>query len=362
MFIFAANLALMFIWYLILMRNENIKNGKKIYCSIVAIQWILIMGLRDQTIGSDTPQYARIYVDALQHTWGQSLEQFINAYFSFDTFNPFAEAGFDLFFMKPVQILGGNFQVFLFLETVFFIVLLTRFIYKYSDDAFISFFVFGGMLCQYMTGIMQSLAIALVVFIGFSFIVKRRLLPFIALVLFATTIHKSAWLFLPMYFLFKKEITKGYLTGVVIALPVLFLIQGFFADALFTWVGYEGYALSDHVGDNAAIYAALFLLMFLIVLWRRRAILDVSALASSGIHAIIAICLILPFTFSNSNALRVGFYYMFLLPLLFPDVIRSFPRKEQSVVLGIFVIIMSAISLLVISPRLWSGYYFFFME
>lgn len=77
-----------------------------------------------------------------------------------------------------------------------------RFIYKNSDDVCMSFvmFVSLGLYTFMVQGLRQAVAMSICLF-AFEFAKKKKLIPFLLLVFFAMLFHKTAIVFLVVYFI-----------------------------------------------------------------------------------------------------------------------------------------------------------------
>jgi len=104
-----------------------------------------------------------------------------------------------------------------------------RFIYKYSKLPWMSAYMF--LTLQFfdlsMSGVRQILSIAILLF-SYDFIINRKFIKFLLVVLLATTIHTSAVMFLIIYPLAKFKINKKfYLISGAIAIAVFIAFQYF---------------------------------------------------------------------------------------------------------------------------------------
>lgn len=121
---------------------------------------------------------------------------------------------------------------------------------KYSTEYMVSAFLFVASGCHIawmMNGLRQFLAVA-IIFAGTGFIVRKRLVPAIALILLAATVHTSALVMLPVVFIVQGKAwnkkTMLYIAVAVIAMVVFskraelmdVLLQGTeYENAITTW-------------------------------------------------------------------------------------------------------------------------------
>lgn len=106
---------------------------------------------------------------------------------------------------------------------------------KKSPFLFIYFFATLGMYTFMFTGTRQCLAMSICLF-SYVFIRKRKIIPFILLLVLAYFFHKSSILFLVTYFIYNRKITwyNMLIYGGISYLSMYYIenIQQFFNDAL----------------------------------------------------------------------------------------------------------------------------------
>ena len=194
----------MFIYYLLflaiiigstILRHKQSANNisKDSFLILVFICFWLIMGMKDITVGVDTKQYLLRYEnsrDAMQ----------------LGLLHP--EFGYNAIQYFFHDICGFSFHA--YCVSIYFVIvaILVNFIYRYVDDELIgiSIFVFS-LLSMYMSGLRQTLAISLIV-LSLNFVAKRKWQLFFPLIAIAFTIHNSAIIFSPLYFVWGLKLNK----------------------------------------------------------------------------------------------------------------------------------------------------------
>ena len=168
------------------------------------------------------------------------------------------ESGFGfIVFRDTIKILSGGsvtaFRVILALCQILPVIFVFR---KYSVSYMISAYLFvasGSHIAWMMNGLRQFLAVA-IVFAGTGFIIKRRLIPAIALILIAATVHTSALVMLPVVFIVQgKAWNKKTLLYMVVAVVAMFIFsrRADLMDVLLQGTEYEGTIETWHnMGDN----------------------------------------------------------------------------------------------------------------
>ena len=83
MAVYLINIALIIFWRLHYNQNR-VADSRKNYCTIVAIQWILISGLRGLDVGADTYAYYNVFENVKKYTRNGSIITFHDSLKSID--------------------------------------------------------------------------------------------------------------------------------------------------------------------------------------------------------------------------------------------------------------------------------------
>lgn len=163
-----------------------IKN-RKIYNCITLSMFILILGLRSPIVGADTLNYISHFYDA--RLTNISLKQFLNF-----------EPGY-IILNKFIGIFTNNGQVFLFVISLFMIFLFERIIAREIKLLSLGYFLFVtfAVYFQFFVIIRQVIA-SLILWSSIRCARKREFIKFIIYVILAMSFHKTAIIFIFLYF------------------------------------------------------------------------------------------------------------------------------------------------------------------
>ena len=206
--------------YAIFRHKKDAKiTGKDSFLILVFICLWFIMGMKNITVGVDTKQYLFRYENS-------------NEAMQYGFLNP--EYGYNAIQYFFHDICGFSFHAYCVIIYFVIVAVLVYFIYRYVDDELIgvSIFVFS-LLAMYMSGLRQTLAVSLII-LSLVFVEKRRWQLFFPLVAFAFTIHNSAIIFSPMYFVWGLRLNKKQ--AVIILFTTISAL--FFKDYLSPIVAY----------------------------------------------------------------------------------------------------------------------------
>lgn len=323
------------------------KRNKRV-CTMATINWIILSGCRDWSVGNDTVQYKVGHFDVTMQTdWTTIFQNFVNKYFYSDTVK---DPGYALL-EKIFQLFCTNYQLWLVSIAILFFVLLGRKVLCYSSNAMLSYIVFSTLFYGFfaITGLRQTIATALVVFVGIELIKEKKLIWFIVICLIATTIHASAICFLPFYWISKIKINRITLGGYWIAIIASFVQRYRLMAILQQIVGYEQY--SDNEGASAGTFMFLLLAMTLFTTIFYKQLLinedgEEDSMMRISINALFVASFFSSLLLINQNCMRVVQYFsifiMFLLPkfeVAFKEGVNRKTFNYVCVVLMIFLMV-----------------------
>lgn len=197
-------------------RNITNYNQKRIITFLLLLPAFLLIAFRNVSVGSDTFAYYSNYINLgnydsittpLSKTWMEPGYIFLAYYFSH---------------------FGLDYYYFQFLITAVYFFSTYKLIIKYSYNIGTSCFLFVTLGCMFgmMNQTRMWLSIAIVMF-SLQYIVDRKLLNFIIIIILASTIHVSSLVFLfayPICILIEKDLYKY--SFMIICLSGLVLLAG----------------------------------------------------------------------------------------------------------------------------------------
>lgn len=200
------------------------QRGSKKFIVIAFLLLFAVMGLRDvNAFGSDASgthgSYPIFYQRIGGTEWGALYSEGgenYNIAFSYLT---------KLIFVMT----DGNYQMYITVLSLFFVISYTRFIKKYSSSPIQSVLCFLGLL--YYTflfdALKQAVAVSILLY-AFDAIVDRKPIRFVIFTILATLFHFPALIFLPAYWIARMKVGRSY----ILLLAVLLLITYMYRDQL----------------------------------------------------------------------------------------------------------------------------------
>lgn len=215
--------------------GSNFIKPSKILIFFVISSLVLVSGLRNN-IG-DTYFY--------MHTYATTDFTFTNIEFTGDF-------GFNLFQMI-LQNFSSDPQILIFTTALITNSLIILVLAKYSRIFELAVYVYitSGMFTVSMNGIRQYLA-AGIIFIATNYLLNGNFKRYFVIILFASTIHQSALVLLPIYFIVRRK-AWSKITYALITLSI-FIVLGFnfFIELLFTTISNTKYGHYSEFQEGGA--------------------------------------------------------------------------------------------------------------
>lgn len=186
---------------------------------ILVLPYIVWAGFRSYSFG-DTGAYL------------QSFRECASSFGEIDTYiaGITKDKGFYLLMALEKSILGGSDRLYFLLLAAFQILIIMWMCRKYSEDYWFSIFLFVAStdyLSWTFNGIRQFAAVVMV-YAATPFILKKKYIPSIFIILLASTMHQSALLMLPVIFIIQGEAwNKKTILCILGALAALVFVDQF---------------------------------------------------------------------------------------------------------------------------------------
>jgi hypothetical protein len=310
----------------------------------------LICALRHVEFGPDPAGYVRSYLDLSYINLSDLWINFISG------------AGKDPFFYlfsKIISLFGASYQVWLAIIAALFIFSVSKLIYKYSNEAYLSFVALLslGYLYFSLTGLRQTLALAMVL-LSYSYLRERKLIPFVALVLLGTLFHASALIFLIAYPFANMKIGWKQVVGISVALVFAY----FFSNQVRALVAIIGWT------DTIALYATretgltisgfiIQLSIYLFCLYYKNGVLKADIKNLSFYNLLFLGLVFQAFTIVIAEAFRISMYFSIFSIVLIPKAIKA--EKERRIRMILYVVVYLALLLYFVSSGVFSDFSFF---
>jgi len=262
MSIWIGNIILLF-FYSVIINNKTMtyKQSKtSLLAVIMFIQLLLLYVFNDNTIFPDTRYYLKGFDYSLTVGWNDvpKIQHFST------------EIKFDLgwcYFTKLLSSLFNHNLILLFAAGFIFILSYFTVIMKYSLIPWLSIFLFIATVFYSSLFILrQSMAVAICLF-SIPYIIERKFLKFLFFIFIAFSFHKTALIFVLLYFLYPLKIDKNFFFPVII-MGLLFY-SGFKFILHFSATYLPGFAIYDSnifkMANYTSFSIALCIFVFIVI-------------------------------------------------------------------------------------------------
>lgn len=355
MAIYFINILIIIVLGFFLLHTNPSKEKKKFYCVICSFQWILLSGLRAWTVGNDTREYAKAFEQGFNTSWSSVFANCRDYLLGKDIEGK--DPGYFLL-QKIFQIFFDDYQLWLLFIAIVFMSVMGRWIYKYSSMPDISFLVFSVLFYAFYaeTGHRQTLATALVVFIGYEFSKKRQLGKFAIVAFIAFMLHKSSVVFILYYLIAEISITPLYILAMVVISYIVSTLGTELYGPIALMLGFADEQV-EYSGGGAETYATVLLILcvvsFCFYPWINKKRKDSKYIYNMVFLTVLATL----FVYQNQSFMRVQQYFSLIIMIIIPELIQAFEKKYR-VFPYLFVVGFLMAYFLQIRPE----YKFFFMN
>lgn len=322
MSIYILNLALIGLWYLFI-HPEKTTRRKRVFCLMCSLQMGLIAGFRADFVTKDGTMYHGLF-NGLQIGSLQGEIENVLHYLTGSSYLR-TDPGFYLF-EKVLQTIGCDWHQTVLLISLITTFLFAHFVIKESTNPAQSYLIYATIFFPFvsMMAMRQGLALSLALFVGYPLARERRLPMFLIVVVVAFLFHKSAIFAAPIYFLQGRPFSNKVFIGSVIAFLLLIPVAPrilLFANALFDFGGDYSTA---YVGTRTLVYVLGMGGVWLVAVALRGKISENNLELYDSLLWLLTVGLMFcAAAFTNSNALRAGYYYLIPSVLLIPMVIDA---------------------------------------
>lgn len=333
MFIYLINFALIIFW-------GNFLKDKRISSVMILTQMFLLLALGDISLGVDSGVYSEGYKYIARLDFADMLSR-LHLVHSADLRYPFAfESGY-VFLNWVIAHMGIDFKGFLIIISAFMMFSIGKFVMKYAEKPWISLLLYVSLgFFTYDFGILrQAMALHILLF-AFPAIIERDFKKFLLYVFIACLMHRTAIVFIPIYFFGNKKFNKNTILVsfwvdivLIVFMPILLerIVYPFFS-----YIG-KGTAVTQLVFSLNNLIILLMLIMVILFVF-----IDLKKCQSDVWRGILW-----AFTFSvfieiagsyNESIGRIIHYYYIYVILLIPKAIQSY-RERNTRLLVSFVLI-----------------------
>lgn len=236
--------------YFLVYNNHRIKEKKRkdLFLLICFIIFFILVGFRSFETGNDTQSYLESFNESISLRWD---------YLSRTRF----ESGF-AFLEVVIGSITSNNRIFLLIFSALFNISVYFFIKRYSDNYLLSVLMYVCLLFFYfsMTALRQFCAIIIVLF-AFRYVKSEKLIPFILLILLATTFHVTSIICLLLYPMYKIGFSRFKSIILILFAIIIMQLLSNMSSGIFSALGWD-YSYDVRMNDYSLANFLYFLTYF----------------------------------------------------------------------------------------------------
>lgn len=298
--------------------NESLVNKQKLkFTAISCFLLIIIIGLKDVSVGTDTERYLLHYLNDPIPDWKEGNVAG-------------AELGFR-YLEYWCNSIGFSWVSYSLLVSSIIVIPMGYFFYKYSDNLWASYMIYMtiGLFAMNMTGIRQSMACSMVV-LGMIMLLNKKYFWFVISIILGYLFHYSAIIaFIIAAIPFIKYKSHWQLT-LLLFIPLFARIGG---DVLFYFIGsymperYDGYESQQFSMNPMLELMWISIMIFSYISLRRGG--NVSQNIFSMYVMIVLFVSSIELSFHIYMAGRLSEYFETVIEACIPSFINRFPGSEK---------------------------------
>ncbi|NQP34740.1 EpsG family protein [Streptococcus suis] len=310
--------------------NPNSRMTKYIFIFFSFIPLLLLLGFRGISVGVDTYRYSNVFYRIVTDTLSRSDQDWLG--------NGFIILG------KIVNFLfGNNFVALNFIVAFFTLFFIYGAILKLSENPSLSLFLFFSfcLFYQSMNQSRQMLSIS-IIFYSFTYLIDRKIIGYMLLVLLAASIHNSAVIMIPFYFIANLKINKKIIAIYIISALLILLFSNRIIQLIASTSYGVIYSSTDYFQSSSSSFFNLFvrIVMLIGILIFYKKLINTSERYSLLINLIIWCTLFQIITLQVYIFARITTYFFVAYILLIPAVISLFKFNYKTKFIASLVVIL----------------------
>lgn len=349
---------LLIVFFAFIKNNSiNAEKENKIFFILTAVILIVVAGLRSRYTGTlDTDVYSAMFEKMCNYT---SFKSYFSGVYKVDSLFVFSEVAFHLFCYLLSKI-SNNPQLLLLTTSAINILSVLFFIKKNSENTEVATigYVCLGSFSFSMNGMRQALAMSICL-LSFELVKKKKFAPFLLTIILATLFHKTAFVFLIVYFAHNIKWNRFN----IVILPILLGTFIFCADeitAIFDEATGKEYAGGEAFSSGGIVTVLIYLLCIGMTLLKPKTLKNNNNIRTAFILSLFGLFLYLARYFAIDIYERVSYYFFFFILILLSSIVDESENKNMMRLLVITLSVFLFVYRLIGSS--FEDYKFFFMQ
>lgn len=310
--------------YLIYNQAQNDKQKKWLFILGCLGLWLFV-GLRSNDTGNDTVGYIKHFQNIVNIRWDGIAEAYTK------------DHGF-YYFIKLIRSITSSTMVFKLVTAFASLIGVFDLCYRNTKRPVLAlyFYVTIGNLFFIMTGMRQAIAMSICL-LSIRFIQKRKIIPFVLLILLAAQFHHSAYIFLVMYFLGTRRVdVLNMLITIFVTIAAYFSYEKLLnvANEVLDY-NYE----VEELSNGGIFFAILLIILVLALITKSNWMKDIKerVVMNTGVLTVV----IWVFRLISRTAERPSMYFLNAIPVVLSESIDSIEDKQDKMLVELGAIALT---------------------
>lgn len=338
-------LLFLIIFVKIFLSFSKFKNKDLMFLNISFVILFSFLALRSETIGSDLINYKEMF----------SYNNIFSLTFLIERIEP----GYAIYSYVIYHMTNANYHYFLVITAFFSLYGVYHFVKNNSKNYLLSLIIYISLSYYFFifSGLRQALALSITLY-SIKYIKGNNFWKFLLSILIAISFHKSAFVFLPVYFIRNFKIKNKHIPIFIGICGFLFVFR-FKILIFFMSFLYNDYLSLDDVNGGFGLLFIYVILLFFATLFRKHLLKD--SKTNNLLYNMFWIGIMLQiFATVEGNALRAAYYYFIPLIAFFPSINRCFKENNRALIEITFSIALIAYFVITLNSATLVGPYKFF--
>lgn len=309
----------------LIFKQAKTENQKKWLFILGCIGLWLFVGLRSNNTGPDTIGYVRNFQSIANIKWDNIYNAFTK------------DQGF-YYFVKLIRTFTNSNVVFLLVTALASLIGVFDLCWRNSKRPLLAlyFYVTIGNLGFVLTGMRQAIAMSICM-LSIRFIQKRKILPYVLLVILAAQFHHSAYIFIVMYFLGIRRVDA---LNMLLTVGVTVLAYFSYEHLLSFANEILDYNYDVEQTDNGGIFFVILLIILVLALVTKSKWM--TDLKQKVIMNTSIMCVVIwVFRLIGRTAERPSMYWLNAIPIVFTESIDSIEKREDRLFIELGAILLT---------------------
>lgn len=252
MIVYGVLISITFVVYALFSNRVDTKQNNAITIATFFVGYLVLLCLRDVSIGVDTKHYLESFWECRETPW-------IELYRSEDS-----EVGF-LTFAKCLGYFSSE-RLFMAVVAILSVFPIMKFYSSESEDAMLccSFFFISLLFEMFFSGMRQSISIGLVV-PAFYFAKQRKVVPYFLIILLATSFHTSAIILTAIWPIYHLNIRTKSMVIIAPLMVIVFLYNEEIFKAILNLVGGKYIAGYEYLINQSSQKGLMYLFILIMI-------------------------------------------------------------------------------------------------